>query len=339
MELIIPSTFSGACICKTKLDLATVILPGFLKRRKLELDDQILWDNCKRTWTITTHRGPTKCKAVKYNKHLHKQYIKFYDTMDENGNPIDDDKDWQGLRVSVEDDVAKRHCWLLDLMHLHEVGLMELKQFENVKVDNNWTNDFVEAMDNAKSEGYRMSILDMWILPRIRKESKASITQLARLLNVNDVELKIINKVSPVVCPNCYRVRYERQRWEFVWEVISVWIFYALVFPIFFIVFGVILALRLLGDPDELGRNWEVLKTYITSAEEEIEEFVMNKQNDDAAEKARYVTGHYNDTQLIAKLNAASREHKLFESNVRSVVWEKLFYAKDAIDPFLLKKD
>ena len=327
--------FFRVCVCRTtKLDLAAVILPTFLKRRKLELDEQILWDNCHTVWTITTHRGPTKCKAVKYNAHLHQHYIKFYDT---NGDD-DNDEDWTGLRVSVEDNVAKKHCWLLDLMHLHEAGLMDIKQFERVKVDNDWTVNANQAMEQSKEEGTESPY---WICGYCRgyvQESKASITQLGRWLNVNDVELKIINKVSPVVCPNCYRVRYERKRWEFIWEILSVWSFYVLVWPIFFVIFGLLLLLKMLRDPDELGRTWEVLKIYFGIAEEELEELFTDVQKDEAVEKARYVTGHYHDTQLIAKLNAASREHKLFESNVRDVVWEKLFHAKDAIDPFLLKR-
>eukprot|EP01084_Bolivina_argentea_P257963 434701_1 len=309
-------------------------MPGFLKARKLELDEQIIFDNCGKSWMITTHKGATVCKAVKYNNSLNKHYMKFYDT---NGYP-NDDKKWIGLRVSVENDVAKKHCWFLDLMHLHQVGLMGLKQFERVKVDRAWTNAAHDAMTQAKSKHV---ISPYWICGFCRgyvKESKASIKHLGRLLSISDIELKILHKVNPSVCPNCYRVRFERQRWEFVWEILSLWTFYFIVFPILFIIFGIMMLLRIIRDPAEMARTWEILKTRIYNDVEEVVEFVTHENHIvNKEEKARYVSAHYSDTQLIANLNSASREHRLFDSNVRDVVWEKLYIAKDAIDPFLLK--
>eukprot|EP01084_Bolivina_argentea_P067703 123248_1 len=57
--------FVTVCICrKHYYDLAAVIMPGFLKARKLELDEQIIFDNCGKSWMITTHKGATVCKAV-----------------------------------------------------------------------------------------------------------------------------------------------------------------------------------------------------------------------------------------------------------------------------------
>eukprot|EP01084_Bolivina_argentea_P297201 511984_1 len=55
-----------SCCKKEKFDLIAVIMPSFMRKRKLELDEQILWENCKRYWEITTDRGLTKCKAIKF---------------------------------------------------------------------------------------------------------------------------------------------------------------------------------------------------------------------------------------------------------------------------------
>eukprot|EP01083_Nonionella_stella_P161426 528743_1 len=325
--------FVRVCICcKHSYDLVALIMPAFIKARRLELDEQILWKNCGKSWEISTHRGPTVAVAEKYNPHLHKHYMKFYD----NNGYEDDDTKWTGLRVSVQGDVAKKHCWLLDLMELAEQGLMDLKQFDQVKVDRAWTEEAQIAMHRAKSD---QTVSPYWICGFCRgyiKESGSAISRLGRVLNVSDIELKLVNKVSPIVCPNCYRVRFERKRWEFVWEVLSIWIFYIFVFPLLFIIFGLLLFLRMLRDPGDMARRWELLKAKIRSAEKEL----VGSQGAPIAnqEKVQYVSAHYNDSHLIATLNASAIEHKLFDSKVRNVVWEKLYTAKDAIDPFLLKR-
>ena len=61
------------CCCAkdtARFDLAVLLMPKWMKERKLELDDQILWQNCKKYWTITTNKGPTKCKIVKYKSEI-----------------------------------------------------------------------------------------------------------------------------------------------------------------------------------------------------------------------------------------------------------------------------
>ena len=112
--------------CRQKYDILNKFAPAFVKRRQLSLDEQILYDNCKRYWYITTNKGKTKCKVVKFAHSTKEHYVKFYD---------DDDR---GIRVSVRNDVAKKHGWMLDLLELCDQGLMDLDQFAEVNVDNEW---------------------------------------------------------------------------------------------------------------------------------------------------------------------------------------------------------
>ena len=280
-----------------KLDLASYILPGFIKRRKLELDEQILWENCHTLWTITTHRGPTKCICIKYDPRIGKHYVKFgrvlvngkettdpeqcRGVIEEHGieknenvrkesEPQKDQTGWEAMQVSIDGSVELQHeCWL-DFMHLHQVGLLDFEQFERVKVDYEWIQQAQEDEKDAIAKGTKSKY---WICGYCRgyvKASHASIKQLARELKVNDVELKIINKVSPVVCPNCYRVRYERERYEFVWEMISIWIFYVIVFPLFFVIFAIVSLIRMVIHPREAMKNWKELRDNLTKAEKDL---------------------------------------------------------------------
>eukprot|EP01083_Nonionella_stella_P122850 369792_1 len=314
-------TVSNCCFHGEKaFNLITLILPKFMRKRKLELDEQILYDNCDLYWTIkTSDRGETKCRAEDYDYKLHKHRITFYD---------DDEK--HKIDVSIEDDVERKRTWWLDLMHLHEVGLLELKQFEEVDIDRQYIHK--ASHDDKWRDKY-------WLCGFCRsyvQSSKASIKCLGRLLNVQDTELKIINKVLPTVCPNCYRKRFHRKRWELVWEIISIRIWYIFVFPLFLLIFGCVLLLKMLQDLDATAKRFEVLKSKIPclSNQNTQTESISN----DKQKKAKYVTNHYKDTQLIAMLNSWSTEHDIFKPKVRDIVWEKLDSAKDTIDPLLLKE-
>ena len=116
-----------------------------MKRRSLSLDEQILYDECHREWEITTHKGLSKCRIIKFTPSTKKHYVKFYS---DNGHPI---------RVSVGNDVAKKHCWMLDLMELSEQQLIDLEQFAVVKVDNEWMVEvchlfFLHSFHNVSSD-------------------------------------------------------------------------------------------------------------------------------------------------------------------------------------------
>eukprot|EP01084_Bolivina_argentea_P303193 523401_1 len=323
------------CCCRKKhsYNLAVTIMPNFIKGRKLELDDQILFDNCERTWTITTNRGPTKCKAVEYNKFLSKHTVEFYDIT--NGNDIDDDiisldkilheeTKWNKIYVSVEGDMQQKHEWTVDLMHLYEVGLLDLGQFEEVQVDQFWANSVQDAVEKAKKED---TISPFWVCGYCRgfvKHSKVSIKQLGRLLNIKEEEIELINKGNPIICPNCYRVRFERKnRINFIWEGLSFWLFYILVFPLLFVLVGLLKLITVLFDPSELALL--VSKCVCNCCERNN---VSKKRKDGTS-----ADDYYADTQLVTFLNSKKAQ---FAEN--DAVWEKIHQAKDMIDARSLRK-
>merc|ERR1719162_136609 len=95
------------------------------------------------------------------------------------------------------------------------------------------------------------------------KGSKLSIKRLGYTLNVSDLEMKIINKISPDICPNCYRVRLERERFELVWEILSYWIYFVLVQPLLIFLFALVKGVFLVADPGELARGIDIFKAKI----------------------------------------------------------------------------
>lgn len=99
--------------------------PKFLKRRRLALDEQILYEQCRREWEISTNKGLSKCRMVKYTKSTKRHHVKFYT---DDGKP---------MRVSVGNDVAEKKIWILDLIELSERKLIDLDQFM-VNVDKTW---------------------------------------------------------------------------------------------------------------------------------------------------------------------------------------------------------
>ena len=320
--------FIRICICKKRIpyDLAALILPAVLKQRKLELDEQILFHNCHKVWTITTHKGPTRCIATKYDKYVHKHLIQFFDTGGKNGHQYR--KKWRKMHVSVDGNVARKHEWLLDLMELSERGLMDIKQFEHADVDAYWMQEVYDGIKQSRLQGTESPYWICGYCRRFVKESEATMRQFGRLLNVNDVELKLINKVSPVVCPNCYRKRFERKRWQFIWEIISIWIFKIVVFPLFFIIFGFMLLWTMIFDGDVRDRIFQWYDKVVPT------KYAKNGDGVyfDSCDK------HYDDTTLIANLNSLDEDIKLFNSSYPDKVWVKSHQAQDKIDPFLLKK-
>eukprot|EP01084_Bolivina_argentea_P010067 18783_1 len=126
---IIPKCFH--IFCKNnefiKYDLAVTLMPKFIKERTLELDDQIIWDNCHTYWTINTNKGPTRCKIVKYKEGTGQHHVLFYNDY------------IKPIKVSVGTSVEKRHRWQLDLFDLHRNGDIKFDQFYSVFLSSEWT--------------------------------------------------------------------------------------------------------------------------------------------------------------------------------------------------------
>jgi len=339
------------CCCSLRgevfmpFDFAVMLMPQFMKARKLELDEQILFENCNRFFLITTNRGPTKCKFLRYKPEIGDHYVRFYT---EKG---------KGMKVSVMNSVEKKHQWQVDLYTLHKEGLVDLEQFDNIPVTAEFTHKAHQAMNEAERSDHKSPY---WICGYCRgyvKGSKISLNRLGYDMNVSDLEMKIIKKVSPDICPNCYRVRLERKRWELIWEIISIRLYYYIVGPILTFLLFIYIGFGLLKDPSELGRAVDLVKSKIMSTKEEAEELMLDAvdtvtgdgdgdgDDDDARKKSkylsdpRYVRFHYADTQLISNLNELDTEDKgFFDSGVRDEVWGMLTSAKDDIDVFLLRE-
>ena len=147
--------------------------PAFVKRSRLSLDEQILYDECDREWEIRTDRGLTKCRMVKYTALNKKHTVEFYD---ENGAKV---------HVSVDNNVVKKSCWILDLIELSGKELIDLKQFELLQMDNS---SMMKAHNTARAKRSTDTVSPYWICGYCRayvKHSDASLKRLCRQLNVN----------------------------------------------------------------------------------------------------------------------------------------------------------
>eukprot|EP01084_Bolivina_argentea_P050298 92480_1 len=111
---------------KRSYNVSVVFMPTFMKQKQLQLDEQILYDNCHKNWEIITNKGPTRCQIVKYQQHIRTHYVKFYT------------HDMTEIRVSIDNNIDKKHEWSLDLMHLYKSRLIDLEQFSKVEVNRDW---------------------------------------------------------------------------------------------------------------------------------------------------------------------------------------------------------
>ena len=152
-----------------------------MKRSRLSLDEEILYDECNREWEIQTDKGLTKCRMVKYTALNKKHTVEFYG---KNGDKI---------RVSVDNDVVKKHCWILDLVELSEEGLIDLHQFESLQMDSSW----MEKARSASHEAHKNNTVSpYWICGYCRtyvKHSGASLKRLCRQLNVHGKCLSLLS--------------------------------------------------------------------------------------------------------------------------------------------------
>eukprot|EP01084_Bolivina_argentea_P149216 260700_1 len=127
------------CTCTTRnslfdLSLCGWIMPKCMKTRKLELDDSIVSKEDK-YWEINTGEGITNCKITNYNTETKLHTIRFFNEYDE---PVN---------VSVYPHVDEKHEWSLELLNLHEHGLIELTQFE-AAVDQDAINEANKKMNS-----------------------------------------------------------------------------------------------------------------------------------------------------------------------------------------------
>eukprot|EP01084_Bolivina_argentea_P252494 423824_1 len=212
--LSIPRCFVNLCNDdEVAFDFAVLLMPPFMKKRNLEIDEQIEGTEIE----ISTNKGLQLCEVEEYDPVRAHHKVKFKQ------------------KVSVGNNVVEKSKWNVDLIELEKEGFIKFKQLER-NVDNKWTANAHEEMFEKgieKSPYYICGYCRGYV-----KASKVSLKKLSYQLNVKDIELKLINKVAPIVCPNCFRVRFERQRYELIWEIASLWIYYIMVAPLLFFVFG-----------------------------------------------------------------------------------------------------
>eukprot|EP01083_Nonionella_stella_P230213 814037_1 len=212
--------------CCAKADLAITLMPPWMKKRNLEIDDQIVNKKC----VMETNEGDdTECRITGYRQEIMKHNVEF-------------DK-----RVCVGDSIMVQKKWLLDLWELADEGSISFDQFYT-NVDAEWT---YRAHQSINKDGTRSPY---WICRYCRgyvKRSAVSIKRLGRELRVSDLEMKLILSHSPEICPNCYRHREECQRWELVWEIISFLMFE----PLRYIMWGLLSAIAWIFQISDVKNN------------------------------------------------------------------------------------
>lgn len=119
---------------------------------------------------------------------------------------------------------------------------------------------------------------------------------------------------------------------ELVWEIVSLYIFNALVWPVIMMLVLILLSIGSLFHKDRGLRSLEIVKEKIHSQHTQ-----QGDNGHDHDKDPRYVHYHYKDHELVAKLRASQTEHAIFHHEIRDPVWECLHRAKDSIDPLLLR--
>eukprot|EP01084_Bolivina_argentea_P293906 505597_1 len=233
--------------CCQKSDLVMHIMPPFIKPIVVPLDEQILFNNCNMTWsTMTTNMGEMEYKAVKYDAVSRKHTLQFDTPVGLNGN-------------------LTRKCeWKLSLMDLIETD----QQFENAEINSNrlWPEHSAtigqllvkyngeDRISKRKNEIEKMK--KIWRCGYCRgsvRESDVSISNLGSWLNIKESELTIINKGHPIVCSNCWRVKFERDiQIYFVWECLSIWLFYVLLWPLLIVIIGFVKLVSTILNPTQM---------------------------------------------------------------------------------------
>eukprot|EP01083_Nonionella_stella_P230215 814042_1 len=291
------------CCCNnSKADLAIPLMPRWMKRRNLEIDDQIVNKDGDKKFVMETNLGDeTHCAITDYRPDIMKHKVIF-------------DKD-----VSVGDSIMIQRVWLLDLWELKDEGAITFDQFYS-NVDEDWTatahasmethsrttNTFFKCISGpAHRHSEPRTQSPYWICRYCRgyvKRSAVSIKRLGRELRVSDLEMKLILSHSPEICPNCYRHREECQRWELVWEIISFLMFE----PLRYIMWGLLSAIAWIFQISDV------------------------KNNDDDDDDDDEIETHIYEETLLQQLKKEI-EDELWD-NKQSVIWKTLIKAKENVE-------
>eukprot|EP01084_Bolivina_argentea_P044941 82714_1 len=258
------------CRVKNSYDLLVNIAPSFRTATMMSLDEQILYHNCQKQWVIVTGDGSQYCKAINYDPFSRKHTIMFKSA------------------VSLYDHgVELKSEWKLDLMELIEAGLMDVDQFSGIylgpdaaglmdvdpvlagQIGNRFWKNTMELLiiynggvDNMKrynitdttpKNDYRSPYWTCGYCKAYVQESKVSLKNFGRFFNMKDTDVNMMSKRQPCICPNCWRVRFERKnRIYLVWETLSIWLFYCCVIPPLILIVGFLKLLKVISNPGQM---------------------------------------------------------------------------------------
>eukprot|EP01083_Nonionella_stella_P178794 632759_1 len=347
------------CTCCTRdkgqypIDLAILMMPGWMKRRNLEIDDQIV---CV---SPTADKDLTRTKTINKQNSFHPRNADTeYNMVEQNTLDVDeqdtctDDKEWKWeiktnrgdktkcriigyrqdimkhtvqfkKRVCVGDSVTFQTRWLLDLWELKDRGAIDFAQFYQ-SVDHEWTWHAHQSMNKYKDAPARCPY---WICRYCRgyvKRSAVSIKRLGRLMKVSDLEMKLVLSHAPNICPNCYRHREECKRWQLVLEIISAWLFE----PVRWIM-------------------WVFLKVIAFISRCMCRACGKQKENDneggddkDDIQMSDCVPNEIYDSMLLQQLGKYEQDEddNLWNNGEQDMIWKTLKKAKENVDHSLLKK-
>eukprot|EP01084_Bolivina_argentea_P040200 74294_1 len=225
-------------------DLAVFLMPASMKQRQVELNKHALYSHCQKQWKIITNKGLTWCKFKEYEPEMMHHVVEFE------------------RRVAIGNSVFCKSEWKLDMFELYTEGLISFKQF-HIPVDQKYARKhqlmskyFKKDLELKKSPYYICGYCRGYV----QQASKISVKKLGFCLGVNPIEMKIINKLLPEICSNCYRVRLERSRWELIWELVGYWIFKLMIWCILVGISGILLFLSSLIDLHELQQTYRELR-------------------------------------------------------------------------------
>eukprot|EP01084_Bolivina_argentea_P040201 74295_1 len=225
-------------------DLAVFLMPASMKQRQVELNKHALYEQCEKQWRIVTNKGLTWCKFKQYEPEIMYHVVEFKEN------------------VAIRNSVESKKEWKLDMFELYTEGLISFKQF-HIPVDQKYARKhqlmskyFKKDLELKKSPYYICGYCRGYV----QQASKISVKKLGFCLGVNPIEMKIINKLLPEICSNCYRVRLERSRWELIWELVGYWIFKLMIWCILVGISGILLFLSSLIDLHELQQTYRELR-------------------------------------------------------------------------------
>eukprot|EP01083_Nonionella_stella_P151296 483245_1 len=283
--------------CCAKADLAITLMPPWMKKRNLEIDDQIVNKKC----VMETNEGDdTECRITGYRQEIMKHNVEF-------------DK-----RVCVGDSIMVQKKWLLDLWELADEGSISFDQFYT-NVDAEWT---YRAHQSINKDGTRSPY---WICRYCRgyvKRSSVSIKRLGRLLRVSDLEMKLILSHAPEICPSCYRHREECERWQLVAEIISARMFEPLRWIMLFLLRAIAFVLKYVFQVSDENDNDD--------------EDSDDEDDDESLCVPNHIYEDPMLLQQLKKYEA-DEDDDLFNLGEKNVIWKTLIKAKENVEDSLLK--